>query len=56
MNKKDRIAFVQAGLEGYERLNDSSKTKTSKADWIAFKLGCSVKQAEKYIAEALKAV
>jgi hypothetical protein len=53
MNKKDRIAFVKAGLEGYERLNDRSKTRTSKADWIALKLGCTVKQAMKYIQEAL---
>jgi hypothetical protein len=52
VNKKDRIAFVKSGLEGYARLNDRSKERTSKADWIALKLGCSVKQAEKYVKEA----
>lgn len=52
MNKKDRIAFVKAGLEGYARLNEPSKKRTSKADWIALKLSCSLKLAEKYVREA----
>jgi hypothetical protein len=52
VNKKDRIEFVKAGLRGYERLNDQAKAKTSKVDWIAFKLGCTAQQAQKYILEA----
>lgn len=52
MTKKDRIDFVKAGLKGYENLNDRSKQRTSREAWIAFKLGCTEKQAAKYIAEA----
>lgn len=52
MNKKERIEFVKAGLRGYALLNDRSKAMTSKADWIALKLGCSIKQAQKYVDEA----
>lgn len=52
MNKKDRIEYVKAGLRGYANLNDQAKARTSKAAWIAYKLGCTVTQAEKYIKEA----
>lgn len=52
MKKQDRIAYVKAGLKGYELLNDRAKQVTSKADWIALKLGCSVKQAAQYVKEA----
>ena len=52
MNKKDRIAYVRAGLVGYEKLNAPSKERTSREAWIAFKLGCSEKLAAKYIVEA----
>jgi len=50
--KADRIAFVQAGLAGYEKLNAASKTRTSREAWIAYKLGCTETQAAKYIREA----
>jgi hypothetical protein len=52
MSKKERIEYVQAGLQAYERLNDRSKQITTKADWIALKLNCSKAQAAKYVAEA----
>lgn len=52
MKKADRIAFVKAGLRGYELLNAPSKARTSREAWIAFKLGCSEAEATKYIREA----
>jgi len=52
VTKKDRIAYVKAGLQAYDRLNDQSKARTSKAAWIAFKLGCDEKKAAAYVAEA----
>jgi hypothetical protein len=52
MTKKERIEYVKAGLQGYASLNDRSKQRTSKAAWIALKLGCTEKQAAKYVTEA----
>ena len=52
MTKKERIAYVKAGLKAYEGLNERSKARTSKAAWIAFKLGCDEKKAAEYVAEA----
>jgi hypothetical protein len=52
MTKAERIAFVKAGLAGYAALNERSKERTSKAAWIAFKLGCSAAKASRYVAEA----
>lgn len=55
MNKKDRIAFVRGGLQSYERLNAPSKARTSREQWIAFKLSVTPEKAATYIAEALAA-
>ena len=52
MTKKERIAYVKAGLQAYERLNERSKERTTKAAWIAFKLGCDEKKAAAYVTEA----
>jgi hypothetical protein len=52
MTKKDRIAYVKAGLQAYARLNESSRARTTKAAWIAFKLGCDENEAAKYVSEA----
>ena len=52
MKKQDRIDYVRAGLKGYEALNERTKARTSREQWIAFKLGCSIAQAAKHIREA----
>lgn len=52
MDKKSRMEFVRAALRGYERLSEESRVRTSRAEWVALKLGCSERQAERYIAEA----
>lgn len=54
MNKADLIETVRAGLKAYATLNEPSKARTSKAQWIAFKLGCTEARAAKLVIEAEK--
>ena len=49
MNKKEKLEFVAAGLRGFAKLETK---RTTEAGWIAFKLGCSEKAAQKLIDEA----
>lgn len=41
--------FFEASYRSYDGLSAESKVRTSRAEWIALKLGVSVNMAQKYI-------
>lgn len=48
MTKQEKLDYVAAGLRGFALLETK---RTTEAGWIAFRLGCTEKAAQKLIDE-----